>query len=83
MDTFDYGVPAELFMAKRKGSARQPLHYRRFTTAAEAIQFAVEEFPSLSALGAWMQVGDDRFDAEAIQDLYQSSSYPLKRRARR
>ena len=33
--TFDYGVPAELFMAKRKAGARQPLTYRRFATAAE------------------------------------------------
>src|SRR5215472_7233007 len=35
--TFDYGAPAELFMAKRKGGSRQPLGYRRFATAAEAI----------------------------------------------
>src|SRR5262249_10956313 len=28
--TFDYGIPAELFMGKRKGGQpRQPLHYRR------------------------------------------------------
>jgi len=55
--TFDYGVPAELFMAKRKAGARQPLTYRRFATAAEAIRFAVEELPGVRALGAWMQVG--------------------------
>jgi hypothetical protein len=58
--TFDYGVPAELFMAKRKAGARQPLRYRRFTTAAEAIRFAVEELPAMRSLGAWMQVGDQR-----------------------
>ena len=40
--TFDYGIPAELFMGKRKGGPRQP-RYRRFATAAEAIRFAVEE----------------------------------------
>jgi hypothetical protein len=40
--TFDYGIPAELFMGKRKGGARQPLRYRRFATAAEAIRFAIE-----------------------------------------
>jgi len=38
--TFDYGVPAELFMAKRKAGARQPLTYRRFATAAEAIRLS-------------------------------------------
>jgi len=43
---FDYGIPAELFMGKRKGGPRQPLRYRRFATAAEAIRFAVEELPA-------------------------------------
>jgi len=41
---FDYGIPAELFIAKRKGGPQQPLRYRRFATAAEAIRFAVEAF---------------------------------------
>ena len=79
--TFDYGAPAELFMAKRKGGARQPLGYRRFTTAAEAIRFAVEDFPAVRTLGAWMQVGDERFDGDDIQRLFDDSDYPLKRRA--
>ena len=78
--TFDYGVPAELFMAKRKAGARQPLTYRRFATAAEAIRFAVEELPGVRALGAWMQVGDQRFDGDDIQRLYESDDYPLQRR---
>ncbi len=78
---FDYGAPAELFMAKRKGGARQPLGYRRFATAAEAILFAVEDFPAVRALGAWMQIGDERFDSDDIQRLYDSSDYPLKRAA--
>ena len=34
--TFDYGVPAELFMGKRKGRSRQRLSYRCFATAAAA-----------------------------------------------
>jgi hypothetical protein len=75
--TFDYGVPAELFMGKRKGG---PLRYRRFATAAEAIRFAVEELPAVRALGAWMQVGDERFDGDDIQRLYQSDDFPLQRR---
>ena len=52
--TFDYGLPAELFMLKRKGGARQRLGYRRFATAAEAIRFAVEDFPAIRALNAWL-----------------------------
>jgi hypothetical protein len=77
---FDYGTPAELFMAKRKGGARQPLCYRRFATAAEAIRFAVEDFPGMRTLGAWMQVGDERFDSDDIHHLYDSGHFPLKRR---
>jgi len=78
--TFDYGVPAELFLAKRKAGTRQPLTYRRFATAAEAIRFAIEELPAVRALGAWMQVGDQRFDSDDIQRLYESDDYPLQRR---
>ena len=58
--TFDYGLPAELFMLKRKvglkgkAGARQRLGYRRFATAAEAIRFAVEDFPAIRALNAWL-----------------------------
>lgn len=76
---FDYGTPAELFMAKRRGGVRQRLGYRRFATAAEAIRFAVEDFPAVRTLGAWMQVGDSRFDSEEIQRLYESDDYPLPR----
>jgi hypothetical protein len=78
--TFDYGAPAELFMAKRKGGSRQPLGYRRFATAAEAIRFAIEDFPAVRTLGAWMQVDDERFDCDDIQRLYESGDYPLQRR---
>jgi len=58
--TFDYNASAELIMPKRKGGARQPLGYRRFATAKENIRFAVEDFPAMCTLGAWMRVGDER-----------------------
>lgn len=79
--TFDYGLPADLFVGTRKRGARQRLGYRRFATAAEAIRFAVEDFPAVRTLGAWMQIGDDRYDSEAIHRLYESGQYPLLRRA--
>jgi hypothetical protein len=66
-------------MPKRKGGPRQ-LRYRRFATSAEAIRFAVEELPAVRTLGAWMQVGDQRFDGDDIQRLYESNDYPLQRR---
>jgi hypothetical protein len=74
---FDYDMPAELFMAKRKGKSHP--RYRRFETAAEAIRFAVEEFPAVRTLGAYMQVGDERFDGDDIRRLYEGSDYPLHR----
>jgi len=78
--TFDYCSPAELFTSKRKGGPRQRLGYRRFATAAEAVRFAVEDLPAMRTLGAWMQVGDERFDSEEIHRLYESDDYPLRRR---
>jgi hypothetical protein len=54
--------------------------YRRFATAAEAIRFAVEDFPAIRALNAWLQVGDERFDSEDIHRLYLKDDYPLRRR---
>ena len=63
---FDYCSPAELFIEKRKGGPRRGLDHRRFATAAEAIRFAVEDFPSIRTLRAWMQVGDERFDSQEI-----------------
>jgi hypothetical protein len=81
--TFDYTASAELFMPKRKRGARQPLTYRRFATAAEAIRFVVEDFPAIHALDAWMQVGDERFNSDDIRRLYESKSYPRGRRKRK
>jgi hypothetical protein len=76
---FDYNSPAELFMPKRKRGVHPPLGYRRFDTAAEAIRFAVEDFPALRTLGAWMRVGDERFDGDEICKLYENNGYPLRR----
>ena len=82
---FDYSSSAELFIPKRKGvgARRAPTGYRRFATAAEAISFAVEEFPAVRTLGAWMQVGEERFNCDEIYRLYESSGYPLRRNVSR
>jgi len=75
--SFDYNAPAELFLSKRTKNRRAK--YRRFATAAEAIRYAVEDLPSLRALGAWLQVGDERFSSDDIQRLYEGSDYPLRK----
>lgn len=81
MTTFDYGSPAELFVGKRRGGLRQRLGYRRFATAPEAIRFAIEDFPGVRTLGAWMQIGDERYNSDDIHRLYENDDYPLRRRA--
>jgi Arc/MetJ-type ribon-helix-helix transcriptional regulator len=64
---FDYSSPAELFLSKRRG---RHTDYRRFATAAEAVRYAVEELRTRRSLSAWMQVGEDRFNKEEINRLY-------------
>jgi hypothetical protein len=34
----------------------------------------------MRTLGAWMQVGDERFDSDDIHRLYDSGEFPLQRR---
>ena len=64
---FDYSSPAELYLSRRRG---RHTDYRRFATAAEAIRYAVEELRTRQSLSAWMQVGEDRFNKEEINRLY-------------
>ena len=85
-DIIAHGVRLQLtgrvFIPKRKGigGARSPITYRRFLTAGEAIRFAVEGSPAIRTLGAWMQVGEERFNCDEICRLYESSGYQLRRK---
>ena len=72
---FDYSSPAELFLSRRRGRHTE---YRRFATAAEAIHYAVEELRTRRSLSAWMQVGDERFNKDEIDRLYDDVDYPLR-----
>lgn len=81
MADFDYSSEAELFPTRNRKSWRQPLGYRRFAQAADAIRFAIEELPSEFLLGAYLEVDEERYDKAGIRCLYDSADYPLARRA--
>jgi hypothetical protein len=77
----DFKASAELFPSRRWNSNKAPASYKRFPSTAKAVQFAIETLPPEFLLGAILQVGDDRYDRDGIQQLYESKKYPLTRRS--
>jgi hypothetical protein len=78
---FSYNTAAELFPAAIRKKKRAGFAYRRFDTAAAAVQFAIEQLPADSLNGAYLQVDEARFDQSGIRSLYESEDFPLERRA--
>jgi hypothetical protein len=77
---FDYAADAELFSSKFSRRGRQPLIYRRFVSAAEAIRFAIEDLPAQFLVGTYLEADESRFPSAEIRRLYASSRYPLARK---
>jgi hypothetical protein len=75
---FDYSAAAELFPSVA-GFKSRVTRYQRFQTAAEAIRFALEDLPDKLLTGTALEVGDERFEGEAIRELYLAPEYPLPR----
>ena len=81
MTEFNYNAAAELFPTRRRIPRRQPLGYRRFDQAAQAIRFAIEDLPADLLNGAYLEVDEERFNGDQIRGLYERSDYPLPRRS--
>jgi hypothetical protein len=80
MAAFNFSAEAELFPTRSRLSRRQPVSYKRFDTAAEAVRYAIEELSPDLLAGAYLEVDEERFDANGIRGLYASVTYPLPRR---
>jgi hypothetical protein len=78
--TFDYAALAELYPTRTWKRRAGSVTYKRFEVAAEAIRFAMEELPSEFLLGSYLEVEEERFNAQQIRQLYESKDYPLPRK---
>ena len=74
---FGYSTTAEVFFNRGGRFRRQPLEYRRFVRAADAVRFAIEEMPPQMLQSVSLEVDEVRFDGEGIRRLYESAAYPL------
>jgi len=78
----NYRSEAGLYHPVQRGSKpgqAGPIGYKRFKTVAAAIRFAIEQLPSYLLGGVSLEVGDHRYDARQVRELYYANAYPLKR----
>ena len=80
MTNIDYAAPAELFPGRNANAPRR-IGYKRFTSAAEAVRYAIEDMPAVLLRGAFLEVREQRFDGTQILNLYHADTFPLARAA--
>ena len=71
----NYRSEAGLYQPVQRGS--KPGQAAPIGTAA--IRFAIEQLPSYLLGGVSLEVGDHRYDARQVRELYDANACPLKR----
>lgn len=79
-ELFDYSAEAEVFSRTSGKARRQPLGYRRFARAVDAIRFVIEELSPQLLAGTYLEVDEERYEGNQIRRLYENEHYPLARR---
>src|SRR3979409_47110 len=80
MSAFNSHAAAARSPTKTRRSKSAPFAYRRFERAADAIRFAVEDLPADAFAGAYLEVGEVRFDRRGIRELDDPAEYPHVRK---
>lgn len=80
METFQFDASAEVFTIARHTRRKEPMIYRRFPNAGEAIRYAIEDLPANELEGTTIETQDTRLEVAEIRGLYERQDYPLPRR---
>jgi hypothetical protein len=75
----NYHASADLFTKHSGMNVRQKTTYRRFSSAADAINFAVEHLTPDLLESALLEVDEERFTANQIRSFYDDAAFPLQR----
>lgn len=81
MTQFDYAGPADVFVRPRRYSSRCPVVHLRFQTGAEAIRHVIEVVQADLLRQAVIETDEVRIEGVDIRTAYESSEFPLARRA--
>jgi hypothetical protein len=80
MDVEDYTMEASLYYSKSPHPKQKGLVFRRFSKAADAIRFAVEDLAPKLLAGCSLEVNDAHYFGREIRPLYDDGAFPLRRR---